>query len=724
MLVDGQARFASGAKKSFCSAKILKTIVKSELVVNVEPQEITTAFVEDGRLAEINREPRDMGFAVGNIYYGRVKKIMPALNAAFVDVGCEKDAFLHYLDLGSNFNSLNDYTKQVVSDKKRLPPFPKNAVQPIVSKLGTIEDVLEVGQPILVQVTKEPINTKGPRLTSEISIAGRYLVLIPFADKIMVSNKIKGETEKNRLRKMVNAIKPKGYGVIIRTIAANIQQEDLQKEMNVLYKRWEDAILKLQRSEPVSLISAEIGRTVGIIRDVFNPSFDHIYVNDKDMYQEIKDYVELIAPEQNNIVQLYKGDQPIFDHFDITRQSKIGLGRTVSFKNGGYLVMEKTEALFVIDVNSGTRKVGEDQEENAFNMNLAAADEIAHQLRLRDIGGIIVVDFIDMAKADNRQKLYEYMRSLMNRDRAKHNVLQLSKFGLMQITRQRVRPLVEINVDEICPTCHGKGKVQSSFLFSDQLEELVPQMISKYGKDIKLYVHPYVYDHLTKGWIFSIKAHWRLRYGLKKLLEDQSLGFLEYRFVDNKGQIIIPELPQQTPKKLVFDDEQPAKATKQQTAEQKTTEQPQQQKEKPAQPENKEEKVEKVVKNEVKAEKQEKTAQVAPVVEVVAEKEPKKRTRKKKETVADETPKTADKTQTTSQKEAVVEPKEEQPLPEKKTTLRRRTKNETAKKEVEKVEEPKQEAKTTKETEAKAKTAKTTRTRRKKTDTEKEQKTK
>ncbi len=536
--------------------------MKSELVVDVKPSEITTAFIEDGRLAEINCEPRDMSWSVGNIYFGKIKKIMPALNAAFVDIGHEKDAFLHYLDLGAQFNNLYRYTQQVISDRKRITPFPKSFNEPIVGKLGTMEDILQVGQDILVQITKEPINTKGPRLTAEISIAGRYLVLIPFQDKVMVSGKIKGETEKKRLRNLVTSIKPKGYGVIIRTVAANVELEELQREMNILYKRWEDTIIKLQRAEAPTLLSAELGRTIGIIRDVFNSSFDHIYVNDAEMYSEIVDYVELIAPDRKQIVKQYVGEQPILDYFDITRQSKIGLGRTVSFKNGGYLVMEKTEALFVIDVNSGTRKVGDDQEENALNMNLAAADEIAHQLRLRDIGGIIVIDFIDMSSADHRQQLHDYMKKLMVSDRAKHNVLPLSKFGLMQITRQRVRPAVEIDIQEVCPTCNGKGKIQSSILFADQLENIIVQMVSKYGKKMKLYVHPYVYAYISKGWIFSIKCHWKRRYGLK-VIEDQSLGFLEYYFVDLEGNRLELELPAPTPKKLVFEDEKQSAKTEQ-----------------------------------------------------------------------------------------------------------------------------------------------------------------
>ena len=512
--------------------------MKSELIVDVQPQEIAIALTEDDRLQEVAREKRDQdNFSVGNIYYGRVKKVMPALNAVFVDVGHEKEAFLHYLDLGSQFRTLQTYVTKAVSDRRHMPVMTKTQRQPEVGKEGQIADVLKVGDPILVQVSKEPINTKGPRLTAEISIAGRNIVLIPFADGVMVSQKIKREAERQRLRQLMLSIKPQGFGIIVRTVAEDKRVAELDNELRLLVERWEQTVKSLQQKEPVSLVSEEMGRTLGIIRDVLSPDFTTIQINDKDIYDEVRHYLELIAPESAKIVKLYQGTQPIFDHFDITRQMKTGLGRTVGFKHGGYLIIDKTEALFSIDVNSGSKKIYEDQEENAFQFNMLAADELVHQLRLRDIGGIIIVDFIDMDDKGHQQELYDYVRKLMERDRAKHNVLPLSKFGLMQITRQRVRPAVEVEVMETCPTCMGKGKIQPSILFTDQVAEACEHMSEQYGRGLKLHLHPYVYAYVSRGLLFSLKNKWRLQFGVK-VVENQSLGMLEMRFVDAKGQVV------------------------------------------------------------------------------------------------------------------------------------------------------------------------------------------
>lgn len=516
--------------------------MKSELIVDVQSDEITMALTEDDRLMEWGVESRESAtFAVGNIYYGRVKKVMPALNACFVDVGHEKDAFLHYLDLGSQFLTLEKFTQFAVQEKQKKPLMHKTPIQKEVGKQGSIQDVCSVGQEILVQVAKEPINTKGPRLTAEISLAGRNIVLIPFGEKVMVSSKIKSEAERSRLKQLVQAIKPERFGVIVRTVAEGKRAAELDSELRLLLKRWEDTVSRLQKAKPVSLVTEEIGRTIGEIRDVFTPDFTSIYVNDEAMYEEVRSYVGLIAPECEKIVKLYKEDQPIFDHFGITRQMKTGLGRTVGFKNGGYLIMERTEALFSIDVNSGSKKLGTDQEDNAFQCNMLAADEIYHQLRLRDIGGIIIVDFIDMDSAEHRQLLFEHMRRLMKRDRARHNVLQLSKFGLMQITRQRVRPVVEVDVQEVCPTCGGKGKVQPSILFTDTLDEQIELYQMHFGRGMKLYVHPFVYAYASKGLIFTnLKFKWYRKYGVR-LIADESLPLLEYRFVDKNGKKL--ELP-------------------------------------------------------------------------------------------------------------------------------------------------------------------------------------
>lgn len=508
----------------------------SELVVDVKPSEITIALLENKRLVELHKEGREQQYAVGNIYVGRVKKIMPGLNAAFVDIGYGKDAFLHYLDLGSNFNTLTQFTNQALGDRKRVPSMSKTKLLPEIEKNGAIADTLKTGQEILVQVVKEPISTKGPRLTAEISIAGRYMVLIPFADKISISQKIKSEGERARLRQLIQSIKPKGFGVIARTVAEGKKVAELDNELKILVKRWEESVTRVQQSKGVSLIMEEIGRTVGILRDLFSPSFKHIYVNDPEVYAEVAHYVGLIAPEQQDIVSLYKDEIPIFDSFGITKQIKSSLGKTVSFKNGAYLIIEHTEALHVIDVNSGNRSKADGQENNAHEVNLAAAEEIARQLRLRDIGGIIVIDFIDMHDGEHRQNLYEKMREFMAEDRARHNILPLSKFGLMQITRQRVRPAIDLDLDESCPTCHGKGTIKPSILFTDHLENKISYLVHTLKvKDFILYIHPYVYAYVDKGF-FSLRRKWRKQFGKGcRVVPSQQLGFLQYKFVDKKG---------------------------------------------------------------------------------------------------------------------------------------------------------------------------------------------
>ncbi len=585
--------------------------MKSELIVDVQPQEIAIALTEDDRLQEVSREQRNKdNFSVGNIYYGRVKKVMPALNAVFVDVGYEKEAFLHYLDLGSQFRTLQTYVNKAVTDRRRVPSLQRTPRQPEVGKSGNIGDVLKVGDPVLVQVSKEPINTKGPRLTAEISIAGRNMVLIPLADGVMVSQKIKRESERSRLKQLITSIKPQGFGVIVRTVAEDKRVAELDSELRLLVQRWEDTVKSLQQKEPVSLVSEELGRTIGVIRDVFSPDFTTIQVNDKAIYDEVRQYVELIAPDSAKIVKLYDGTQPIFDKFDITRQMKTGLGRVVGFKHGGYLIIDRTEALFSIDVNSGSKKLYEDQEENAFQFNMLAAEELVHQLRLRDIGGIIIVDFIDMDSKEHQQQLYDYVRKLMSHDRAKHNVLPLSKFGLMQITRQRVRPAVEVDVMEVCPTCMGKGKIQPSILFTDQVEEEIGHYYERYGKGLRLHLHPYVYSYVCRGWFNSLKCQWRRRYGVR-VVENQSLGMLEMRFCDAQGNILRhQEEPQEQQSK-----QQPKEQPKQQLKEQPKEQQPAEQKAQPAakkQPAKKRPKKE-TPKTEPKAEptKQEKPAENA-----------------------------------------------------------------------------------------------------------------
>ncbi len=510
----------------------------SEVVVDVKPQEISIALLEDKKLVEFQKEERTENFTVGNIYVAKVKKMMPGLNACFVDVGYERDAFLHYLDLGPQFASYEKFLKQALNDRKKPLSLSKATILPELPKDGSIQKTVKVGQELLVQIVKEPISTKGPRLTCELSFAGRFIVLIPFKDKVSVSSKIKDAGERARLKQLIQSIKPKNFGVIVRTVAENKRAAELDSELRTLVKRWESAVAKLQKTKHYpALAHEESSRTVALLRDLFNPSYEAIHINDQDVYSEVSDYISLISPGRESIVKLYKGDSPIFDYFAVTKQIKTSFGRTVTYKHGAYLIIEHTEAFHVVDVNSGNRSnASEGQEMNALDVNLGAADELARQLRLRDMGGIIVVDFIDMGLSENRQKLYERMCQNMQKDRARHNILPLSKFGLMQITRQRVRPAMNVSVDEACPTCSGSGKINSSYLFTDVLESKIEILVKKLDiTRFKLHIHPYVSAYLRQGFM-SIRMKWLLKYGRGvKVVPDQSLGFLQYKFYDNEG---------------------------------------------------------------------------------------------------------------------------------------------------------------------------------------------
>lgn len=524
-------------------------LMKSELIVDVQPREVSIALLEDGRLVSLQKESRNIAYAVGDIYVAKVKKLMPGLNAAFVNVGYEKDAFLHYLDLGPQFSSYSEFMKQLLADEKKgvkapMPDITKMKLLPDIDKHGTVTQQLNSGDELMVQIVKEPISSKGPRLTTEISFTGRYMVLIPFGDKISISQKIKTTGEKLRLRHLIESIKPKNFGVIVRTSAEGKSVAELNHELKTLLKCWEDSIAKVRTAQVPSLIFEEESRIVGMLRDIFSPTFEDIHVNDPEVMAQIKKYVSLIAPEKSDIVTLYSKPEPIFDHFNITRQIKSSFGKTVSFKSGAYIIIEHTEALHVIDVNSGNRaKAGTDQETNALDVNIRAADEIARQLRLRDMGGIIVVDFIDMNKAEHRQALYDHMRQIMANDRARHNILPLSKFGLMQITRQRVRPALDIVTTEACPSCYGKGEVQPSLLFTDTLKDKLQYLINELKvKDFVLYVHPYVDAYLKKG-ILSLYRKWRMELGGKfKIMADESLAYLQYKVLDkNRNEIDLKE---------------------------------------------------------------------------------------------------------------------------------------------------------------------------------------
>lgn len=511
--------------------------MSNELVIDASTSEIAIALLENKKLLELNKEKTDTKFTVGDIYLGKVKKIMPGLNAAFVDVGYEKDAFLHYLDLGPQFSSLNKFLNIALTRKGKMIPIAKFKRDSDINKEGKITDTLKVGQTVIVQIAKEPISTKGPRLGSEISLAGRNLVLMPFADKVSISSKIEPQEEKDRLKNLLLSIKPKNYGVIVRTAAEGKKVAELDGELRGLVERWENAFENFKPNVPRLLIG-EINRTSAILRDILNGNFENIVVNEENIYREIRQYIQEIAPEKSKIVKLYQSAEPIFDKFGIERQIKSLFGKTVSFKSGAYLIIEHTEALHVIDVNSGNRsKSDSDQESNALDVNLAAAEEIARQLRLRDMGGIIVIDFIDMHSNEHKQLLYEKMKEFMGKDRAKNHILPLSKFGLMQITRQRVRPEMHIETNESCPSCLGTGKVESTLLYTDTIKLQLKLILDKYNlKQITLRTHPFIAAYLNKGFFSPIRKSWSKELNCKITVKPSlSTNLLEYKVFDTNG---------------------------------------------------------------------------------------------------------------------------------------------------------------------------------------------
>ena len=512
-----------------------------ELIINVTKSEITIALAEDKQLVELNKESVKTGFAVGDIYFGRVRKIMPGLNAAFVNIGHEKDAFIHYLDLGPQFASLQKLVGQLLGPKRNNVRFDTFKLEQPIGKTGKIGNLLTTGQPIMVQVAKEAISTKGPRLTADISLAGRNVVLIPFSNKISISQKIRSAEERKRLKKIVSSVLPKNYGVIVRTAAQGKNDADIEQDVRSLITRWEGALENVKTLEPPALLLGEMNRATTILRDSLNGTFSTIAVDDKEMYDAIREYIRVISPEQEKIVKLYKGKVSILDNYDMSRQIKSLFSKYVSLKRGAYLIIEHTEAMNVIDVNSGNRaKVADDQESTAMDVNLMAAAEIARQLRLRDMGGQVVIDFIDLHKAENRQKLYKTMQELMAGDKAKHTILPLSKFGLMQITRQRVRPEAIEHVEEVCPMCGGTGKMSTTVSIERELENLISYYAGeKKIRLLKLLVSPYVSAYLKRGFP-SVRLRWMFKYRFRLIVRVvQSLRMVEYKFLDRKNRQLL-----------------------------------------------------------------------------------------------------------------------------------------------------------------------------------------
>jgi len=514
--------------------------LSNELVVSSTQQGCRIALLKDKGLLEYHRQDDSNQFTVGEIYLGTVKKVVPGLNAAFIDIGYEKDAFLHYLDLGPKILTLNKFTKQVLGKSSVNGDLSKTKILPDINKHGKISDVLTKNQKILVQVVKEPISTKGPRLSCELSLAGRYIILVPFSSTVSVSKKITNSEERKRLVRLLSSIRPENFGIIIRTVADGRDVATLHNDLDHLYSSWKRGAINLRKAKPRDVVIGEVNKTTSILRDVLNESFDSITLDDKEMYEEIKAYTKKIAPDKEKIVKYYSGRAKLFEAHGIEKQIKLLFGRSVSIRGGGYLIIEHTEALHVIDVNSGNKSNTESsQEATALSVNLEAAAEVARQLRLRDMGGIIVVDFIDMRKSDNKRLLYEKMKKEMDGDRSKFTILPLSKFGLLQITRQRVRPEVSITTSEKCPTCNGTGKITASIQVSEEIEQMLEYLlIDQNESNISLALHPYLYSYFSRG-VYSVRFKWFMKYHKwVKMIEDSSLAVTDYKFLNAELEVI------------------------------------------------------------------------------------------------------------------------------------------------------------------------------------------
>ncbi len=513
--------------------------MNKELIINAAPQAVEIALLEDKRLVELHNEQAGANFAVGDLYLGKVKKLIPGLNAAFIDVGFEKDAFLHYTDLSPYVRSILKFTHIAMNDKTEHGfDFGKFEVEPEIVKTGKIAEVLSGKPNILVQILKEPIAAKGPRLSCELSLPGRFVVLTPFNDIIAVSRKIHSSEERKRLHKIIEAIKPKNFGVIVRTAAEGKHTAELHEDLLALINTWKTLQKNLKGAVPPAKILSEEGKTNSILRDLLSEDFNKIVVNDKNIYNDTKTYIQRIAPDKAEILSFHNNGAPIFDSYGITKQVKASFGKTINLPSGAYLIVEHTEALHVIDVNSGYKSVSNNQEQNALETNLEAAAEIARQLRLRDLGGIIVVDFIDMKLLENKKKLVERMEAFMKADRAKHAVLPISKFGLMQITRQRMKPEMTINTSEVCPSCSGTGKISSTLILEDEIEKNLSYLLMQKHKELTVEVHPMLYAYLTKGFP-SKRLKWSWKYKQKiRVKQNSNYHLTEFHFYDKTDEEI------------------------------------------------------------------------------------------------------------------------------------------------------------------------------------------
>lgn len=538
--------------------------------------ETRIAIVENGRLAELFVENQETVRHVGEIFLGKVAKVIPGMNAAFIDVGLGQDAFLHFSDVGESFDGsmayladadmrdddddeedeeFDDDDRDDTGDRPQLVR-KANRPSPVRKPFSTLEVSninLQPGQSILVQVTREAFANKGVRVTSRISLPGRFVVLVPFEPGIGISKKVYSVRERRRLRRIVRSLKPREMGIIIRTVAENKEESALREDIQKLLDQWNDIQTKIKDAQPPLLVYQDKDITTGVLRDLFTYDITKIIVDEKKMYREVLDYVQWASPNLAGHVELYKDSNPMFVARGIEEQIEQTMSRKVPLPSGGYLFIEKTEAMVIVDVNSGRYAARREQELNSLKTNLESARETARQLRLRDIGGIIIVDFIDMVDDRNKKKVYDEMKKEMRKDRAKSSILPLTEFGLMQITRQRIRQSIGDTLSDECPACGGTGMLISETTVIHQIE----RWMDNYRKEsdrtpVTLRVHPMLRDKLTAGFLFSPFRKMKTRYKVKATLEtDHSLRADEFRFIGNKGDITPEYLAQRAPADLL-----------------------------------------------------------------------------------------------------------------------------------------------------------------------------
>jgi len=498
--------------------------MKKDIIINSSIAETRIAILEDDKLVELFAERPENERMVGDIYFGRVAKVVTGMQAAFVDVGMKQDAFLHFSDVG---DTVREYSSTIdVGEPTQRPKKRSERQGPL----------LKTGQEILVQITKEPIANKGARITTELSLPGRFLVLVPDDSMIGVSRKISDRKEKHRLKTIARQIRPKGFGLIIRTVAEGKSEVELQSDLDNVSKEWSAIQKKVKKERPPTLIHKDMGMASSVIRDLFTPDVDSLVVDSKKLHHEIVRYLKDVAPPLLDRLVLHSEKVPIFDHFGIEKEINKSLSRKVWLKSGGYVFFDHTEALVAIDVNSGRFLGRKDHEQSSLKINLEAAYEIARQLRLRDIGGIIVIDFIDMLEDASKKKLHDTFKRELKKDRAQGNITPISEFGMIEMTRERVRPSLLFSLSEPCPVCKGMGRIISKTSVVTQIERWIKNYRT-HSKDriLELHVHPELMEYLTSGYKSRIRRiMWKFWMRIK-VVADDSVGIDEFKFY-RKGE--------------------------------------------------------------------------------------------------------------------------------------------------------------------------------------------